>query len=206
MVSGGRQKGISMKRLNPAIFATTLAAAAIGLGGCATKDFVREQVSVVDAKATATQARVDQHDAHLAQLDQSTRDALDRANAAGKLAEGKFLYSMVLSDDSVKFRTASSKLSPEAEQRLAEFSDKLKADNRNVYLEIQGHTDARGNNSLNQRLGEERAEAVRLFMNKHGVPLNRMATISYGKEDPVAPNKTRNGRAQNRRVVLVVMS
>ena len=195
-----------MKRLNPAFFATTLAVAAIGLGGCATKDFVREQVSVVDAKATATQARVDQHDAHLAQLDQNTREALDRANAAGKLAEGKFLYSMVLSDDSVKFRTASSKLSPEAEQRLAEFADKLKTDNRNVYLEIQGHTDARGSDSLNQRLGEERAEAVRLFMNKHGVPLNRMATISYGKEDPVAPNKSRAGRAQNRRVVLVVMS
>lgn len=195
-----------MKRLNPALFATTLAAAAIGLGGCATKDFVREQVSVVDAKASATQARVDQHDAHLAQLDQNTREALDRANAAGKLAEGKFLYSMVLSDDSVKFRSASAKLSPEAEQRLAEFSDKLKADNRNVYLEIQGHTDARGNNSLNQRLGEERAEAVRLFMNKHGVPLNRMATISYGKEEPAANNKTRAGRAQNRRVVLIVMS
>jgi outer membrane protein OmpA-like peptidoglycan-associated protein len=195
-----------MKRLNPVLFATTLAAAAIGLGGCATKDFVREQVSVVDAKATATQARVDQHDTHLAQLDQNTREALERANAAGKLAEGKFLYSMVLSDDSVKFRTASSKLSPEAEQRLAEFADKLKSDNRNVYLEIQGHTDARGSDSLNQRLGEERAEAVRLFMNKHGVPLNRMATISYGKEDPVAPNKSRAGRAQNRRVVLVVMS
>ena len=195
-----------MKRLNPVFFATTLAAAAVGLGGCATKDFVREQVSVVDAKASATQARVDQHDAHLAQLDQGTREALDRANAAGKLAEGKFLYSMVLSDDSVKFRNASAKLSPEAEQRLSEFADKLKADNRNVYLEIQGHTDARGNNSLNQRLGEERAEAVRLFMNKHGVPLNRMATISYGKEEPVANNKSRAGRAQNRRVVLVVMS
>lgn len=59
---------------------------------------------------------------------------------------------------------------------------------------------------LNTKLGEERAEAVRLFMNQHGVPLNRMATISYGKEDPVGSNKTRTGRAQNRRVVLVVMA
>jgi outer membrane protein OmpA-like peptidoglycan-associated protein len=136
----------------------------------------------------------------------STKDALDRATAAGKLAEGKFLYAMVLSDDSVKFPNDSSKLSPEAEQRLQDFADKLKTDNRNVYLEIQGHTDARGPDNLNQRLGEERAEAVRLFMNQHGVPLNRMATISYGKADPVGDNKTRTGRAQNRRVVLVVMS
>ena len=100
---------------------------------------------------------------------------------------------MVLSDDSVKFPVDSSKLSPEAQQRLSDFADKLKNDNRNVYLEIQGHTDARGTDAINQRLGEERAEAVRLFMNQHGVPLNRMSTISYGKQDPVADNKTRTG-------------
>ena len=152
------------------------------------------------------QASLNQQQTHLGQLDQTTKDALDRATAAGKLAEGKFLYSMVLSDDSVKFPVDSSKLSPEAQQRLTDFAEKLKTDNRNVYLEIQGHTDARDRTPLNQRLGEERAEAVRLFMNQHGVPLNRMSTISYGKADPVADNKTRAGRAQNRRVVLIVMS
>ena len=88
---------------------------------------------------------------------------------------------MVLSDDSVKFPVDSAKLSPEAQERLTAFADKLKDDNRNVYLEIQGHTDARGPATVNERLGEERAEAVRRFMNQHGVPLNRMATISYGK-------------------------
>jgi len=193
-----------MQTFKPAIIAIALSA--FSLGGCATKDFVREQVATVDAKAQATQSQVDQHQTRLAQLDQTTKEALDRATAAGKLAEGKFLYSMVLSDDSVKFRPDSSKLSPEAEQRLTEFAEKLKNDNRNVYLEIQGHTDARGPANVNTRLGEERAEAVRLFMNQHGVPLNRMATISYGKADPVADNKTRTGRAQNRRVVMVVMS
>ena len=186
--------------------AAVLAVGAISLGGCATKDYVNEHVAAVDAKVQATQGQVDQHQAHLTQLDQSTKDALDRATAAGKLAEGKFLYSMVLSDDSVKFPVDSSKLSPEAQQRLTDFADKLKTDNRNVYVEIQGHTDARGKDGINQRLGEERAEAVRLFMNQHGVPLNRMSTISYGKADPVADNKTKAGRAQNRRVVLIVMS
>jgi outer membrane protein OmpA-like peptidoglycan-associated protein len=195
-----------MYTLKPVIIATAIAASALSLGGCATKDFVREQVAAEDTKVQATQTRVDQHETRLGQLDQATKDALDRATAAGKLAEGKFLYSMVLSDDSVKFKNDSAKLSPEAEQRLADFADKLKNDNRNVYLEIQGHTDARGPVSLNTRLGEERAEAVRLFMNQHGVPLNRMSTISYGKADPVADNKTRTGRAQNRRVVLIVMS
>jgi peptidoglycan-associated lipoprotein len=186
--------------------ATAIVASALTLGGCATKDYVNEHVAVVDAKAQATQNQVDQQQAHLSKLDQTTQDALTRATAAGKLAEGKFLYSMVLSDDSVKFPVDSSKLSPEAQQRLMDFAEKLKNDNRNVYLEIQGHTDSKGPDSLNQRLGEERAEAVRLFMNQHGVPLNRMSTISYGKGDPVADNKTRATRAQNRRVVLIVMA
>jgi len=188
------------------IFATAVAVSALSLGGCATKDYVNEMVAGVDTKVQTTQGQVSQHDTRLSQLDQSTKEALDRATAAGKLAEGKFLYSMVLSDDSVKFKQASAKLSPEATQRLEAFAEKLKNDNRNVYLEIQGHTDSRGPDSINTRLGEERAEAVRLFMNQHGVPLNRMATISYGKQDPIANNKTREGRAQNRRVVLVVMS
>ena len=194
-----------MINLHRAAF-TAVALATVSLGGCATKDYVNEHVAAVDARVTATQGQVDRHEAHLTQLDQTTKDALDRATAAGKLAEGKFLYEMVLSDDSVKFPNDSSKLSPEAQQRLTDFAEKLKTDNRNVYVEIQGHTDARGGDKTNQRLGEERAEAVRLFMNQHGVPLNRMSTISYGKADPVADNKSRSGRAQNRRVVLVVMS
>ena len=194
-----------MLTIRPALLAA-FAATAVRLGGCATKDYVNEHVAVVDAKTQATQSQVDQQQAHLSQLDQTTQDALTRATAAGKLAEGKFLYSMVLSDDSVKFKASSAKLSPEAQQRLTDFADKLKTDNRNVYLEIQGHTDARGSETANQRLGEKRAEAVRLFMNQHGVPLNRMSTISYGKADPVADNKNRTDRAQNRRVVLVVMS
>ena len=191
--------------LIPSAFATSALAlsavvfGAVGLSGCATEDYVNKKVAV---QAT----RLDQDDAHLATLDQNTREALDRATAAGKLAEGKFLYQMVLSDDSVKFPTDGSQLSPEAQTRLADFVQKLKTDNKNVYVEIQGHTDATGTKDFNMHLGEERSEAVRLYMNQQGVPLNRMATISYGATDPVAPNDTREGRAQNRRVVVIVMA
>lgn len=192
------------------IMLAAVAVGALALGGCATKEYVNEQVSALDTRVQTNQAsvqgRLDEHQTQIARIDQTSQEALNRATAAGKLAEGKFLYSMVLSDDSVKFPVDSAKLSPEAEQRLASFVDQLKNDNRNVYLEIQGHTDARGSEQLNQRLGSERAEAVRVYMSKRGVPLNRMATISYGKAEPVADNRTRDGRAQNRRVVLVVMS
>ena len=111
----------------------------------------------------------------------------------------------MLSDDSVKFPANRAALSPEAESRLLEFAQKLKTDNKNVYIEIQGHTDASGPPTVNDRLGQERAEAVRRFLAKQGVALNRMATISYGEEQPVAPNTNRQGRAQNRRVVVLVM-
>ena len=184
---------------NPILIMGLAAAGALSLTGCATKGFVRDQVGVVDGKLSETQTQV-------GKLDQTAREALERAQAAGKLAEGKFLYSVVLSDDSVKFPVARAELSPEGQTRLQDFAQKLKADNRNVYLEIQGHTDTLGSKPGNMHLGEERAEAVRLFMNQQGVALNRMSTISYGEESPVASNKTRAGRAQNRRVVVVVLN
>ena len=188
-----------------AMAAAALALGALSLGGCATEGYVNKHVAVVQDQVNGVQGQVQAHDAHLAQLDQTSQDALNRANAAGKLAEGKFLYSMVLSDDSVKFPVDGSKLSPEAQTRLSDFATKLKTDNRNVYLEIQGHTDNLGSADNNLRLGEQRAEAVRRYMNEQGVALNRMSTISYGQDRPVASNKTRDGRAQNRRVVIVVL-
>jgi outer membrane protein OmpA-like peptidoglycan-associated protein len=188
-------------------------ACALSLGACATKGFVREQVGQVDTKVDATQTQVtaqqatlQAHEQQLGQLDKNTREALERAEAAGKLAEGKFLYSMVLTDDSVKFPVDGTALSPEAKARIQEFVEKLKNDNKNVYLEIQGHTDSTGSPAVNLRVGEERAEAVRRFMNQQGVALNRISTISYGQDSPVASNKTRAGRAQNRRVVVIVLA
>ena len=180
--------------------------AGVAMAGCATQGYVDKHVAAVQSQVTDVSAKVNDQQTQLASLDQTTRDALQRATEAGKLAEGKFLYSMVLSDDSVKFPLNGSELSPEAQARLEEFVQKLKSDNKNVYLEIQGHTDSTGAKGWNRQLGEQRAEAVRLFMNKEGVPLNRMSTISYGDESPVASNSTRAGRAQNRRVVVIVMA
>jgi outer membrane protein OmpA-like peptidoglycan-associated protein len=151
------------------------------------------------------QTEVNSQGAQLAQLDQTSRDALNRAEAAGKLAEGKFLYSMVMSDDSAHFPINGATLSADETARLTDFVNRLKSDNKNVYLEIQGYTDATGSPAGNLRLGQDRAEAVRRFLSEQGVALNRMSTISYGEDHPVAPNNTHAGRAQNRRVVVVVL-
>jgi outer membrane protein OmpA-like peptidoglycan-associated protein len=198
-------------------------AVALLAGGCATQKYVDqqvgEQVATVQQRVDGVQAQVEQvqsqlkeHDARILENARATQaasktaqEALERALAAGKLAEGKLLYETVLSDDRVKFSPDSSKLSPEAEGLLREFVAKLKAANENVYLEIQGHTDNVGSEEYNLRLGEKRAEAVRRFLSAEGIPLHRMSVISYGESAPVADNKSREGRAANRRVVIVVL-
>jgi len=88
------------------------------LGGCATKKFVRETVAPV-------QAQVSTQETHIGTVEKTAQDAMARAEAAGKLAEGKFLYSMVLSDDSLKFAPGQATLSPEVQSRLDAFADKL---------------------------------------------------------------------------------
>lgn len=150
--------------------------------------------------------RISKNEADIAQLSKAAQEALDRAVAAGKLAEGKLVYEVSMTEDTLKFKSDSSKLSDEAMAALDAFAAKLKDDNKNVFIEIQGHTDSRGEVALNERIGQARADAVRRYLNmKGGIPLHRMSTISYGESQPMASNMTREGRSQNRRVVLVVL-
>lgn len=200
---------------------------AVSVAGCATKKYVKEETGVVNTRVDQVQGQVEQtqtklndheqringQDQKLAATDQrvgeiskTAQDALQRAQEAGKLAEGKFLYETVLTDDKVKFGFNKSLLSDTAKAALDDFAQKLKTENKGVYVEVQGHTDNVGSAKYNQDLGEARAQAVRLYLNeKQGFPLHRMNVISYGKTAPVADNKTRQGRAQNRRVALVVL-
>ena len=153
------------------------------------------------------QTRLDSHDKRIGEVSQTAQDALRRAQEAGKLAEGKFLYETVLTDDKVKFGFDTHDLSPEAQAAIDEFAAKIKADNKNVYVEIQGHTDNIGSAKYNEELGMLRAEAVRRYLNqKQNFPLHRINVISYGETSPIADNKTREGRNQNRRVALVVLN
>jgi len=170
-------------------------AASMLLGGCATRSYVDEQIGALEARQNA---RMDA-------IDETARQALARAEAAGKLAEGRFVYSVVLSDDSVKFPTGSAALSHAAEMNLAALAQRLIAENRNVYLEIQGYTDDVGNPANNLRLGQARADAAMIFLHKQGIAANRMSTISYGEAEPIAPNNSAEGRAKNRRITVVVL-
>ncbi|HTR04782.1 MAG TPA: OmpA family protein [Thermoanaerobaculia bacterium] len=205
------------RRVNSMLTVGALLLGSFGLTACASKKYVGEEVAKssaatdkrindVESQVEATQTKVKAHDTKLAELDNATRQALERAQEAGKLAEGKFVYSLVLSDDAAKFPVNKYEVSKEAQDALNAFAERLKSENRNVYLEIQGHTDATGSDAYNMKLGSERAEAVRRYLNKQGVALNRMSTISYGSSEPVESNKTKEGRSKNRRVVIIVLA
>lgn len=202
---------------------TLAVASAVLLAGCATKDYVNEQIAGVNKRMDGHQAdandkfgrsaslheglenRVNSQQTALDGVSRTAQEALERANAAGKLAEGKFLYETTLSSE-VAFGFDASALTPNAQKLLDDFAAQLKAGNKNVFIEIQGHTDSIGTPESNLKVGQARAETVRRYLAiKGGIPLHRMNVISYGESAPVATNMYKDGRAKNRRVTLVVL-
>lgn len=201
-----------------------LGLAILFLMGCASKKYVHQELQKmnqdVDKRVNAVEESVEKNEMQIRELDArtqeveqkvqklsvATQEALERAQEAHKLAQGKLLYEVVLSDDKVHFGFNSATLSPEAQAALDAFAENLKKENKNVYLEIQGHTDSIGSEEYNYQLGLKRAQAVRDYLhNAHQIPLHRMQIISYGETQPVFPNTMKEGREKNRRVVIVVM-
>ena len=202
----------------------TATALAATLGACATSKSVDQKIAEAQAqtskkvesvegqvedlqnKQKATDTHLQQTDTALAQLSQEAKDALKRAQEAGVLAKGKVVFQQTFKEDRIKFKSGSYELNKDAQAALDDFAGKVKALNEQYYIEIQGHTDDTGGRKLNDELGERRADEVRRYLSRGAqLPLNRMSTISYGDTLPVAPNKTRKGRAENRRVVIVVL-
>lgn len=104
---------------------------------------------------------------------------------------------------SVLFTTGKWELLPIAEQKLADVAKALK-DQGYKKLLVEGHTDSRGSDQDNQSLSKKRAEAVRTFMVSRGIEADKITAEGIGEARPVADNKTEEGRANNRRVEIVV--
>ncbi|MGW8391144.1 outer membrane protein OmpA [Pseudoduganella sp. HUAS MS19] len=95
-------------------------------------------------------------------------------------------------------------LKPEAKEKLDEMADKLNGINLEVIIGV-GHTDSMGTDQYNDKLSLRRAEAVKAYLLSKGVEANRVYTEGKGEKQPVADNKTAEGRAQNRRVEIEVV-
>jgi peptidoglycan-associated lipoprotein len=207
---------------------------AAGATGCATKKFVRGEVGQVNTKVEGlatqleeTQERTRKNEQKIGEVDtkadaagKSAQDARaaagvadEKAIAAGKKADAveaatkRLVYEVVLSEDQGNFKFGKADLPDEAKARIDEMVNQLKADPKAIYIEIEGHTDNVGTARLNEELGLERAESVKRYLYEaHQVPLHKMNAISFGEDKPVAPNNTKKGRAQNRRVVIKVLA
>ena len=205
-----------------------------GSAACATKKFVRTSVGEVNEKVDSqgraieeTQERTRKNEGRITEVDakaaaagsaaQAAHDAANAANTAATEAGGKFdamdkankrlVFETVLSEDQGNFKFGKTVLPDEAKAKIDEMVSQLKTDPKNVYLEIEGHTDNVGDAKTNERIGLARAEAVKRYLyEQYQIPLHKMNVISYGKDKPIAPNKTRAGRAQNRRVVIKVLA
>lgn len=196
---------------------STLVLSTVVAAGCATQSQVDQKIAEAtmktDTKIESVAGQVEdlqekqrQTDVKLEELSKSSAEALKRAEEAGMLAKGKVVFEQTFNEDRIRFASSSWELDDAAKAALDELAGKVKELNRTVYVEIQGYTDNRGSESSNDMLGQQRAESVRRYLNKqHGLPLGRMSTISYGETSPVTDNKTRDARAQNRRVVIVVL-
>jgi OOP family OmpA-OmpF porin len=95
-------------------------------------------------------------------------------------------------------------LKPEGKAKLDDLVGKIQGINLEVIIAV-GHTDAVGNDSYNQRLSVRRAESVKAYLVTKGIEKNRVYTEGKGEKQPVADNKTAEGRAKNRRVEIEVV-
>ena len=205
------------------------------LGGCATTGFVEETAAQLQAQVGAqisevrrdlddSEAIVQQQAAQIQAAEQTAQNAFAVANSAQMAADmaqrtadqigntiessnRRLVYEMVIDENVAGFGISQSTLPDEVRAYLDQFVADLRALPIASFVEIEGHTDSSGSPVNNARLGMERADNARRYLHEaHQLPLHKMGIISYGEDQPVAPNDTAEGRAQNRRVVLRVLA
>jgi outer membrane protein OmpA-like peptidoglycan-associated protein len=205
-----------------------------GSTACATKKFVKGQVGEVNDKVEGlsksveeNQERTRANEGRIGEVDQKAQAADQKAQAANARADEaktaadavntradalekaskRLVYEVVLSEDKGNFKFGKATMPDQAKGEIDQLVETLKAEPKGAYIEIEGHTDNAGTKEYNYQLGLERAENVKRYLyEQHQVPLHKINVISYGEEKPIAPNKTRTGRAQNRRVVIKVLT
>jgi outer membrane protein OmpA-like peptidoglycan-associated protein len=221
-----------MKKL---VLGVSVLALALGsTTACATKKFVRGEVGQVNEKVDTltrsveeNQERTRANEQRIGEVDQKAQAADQRAAQAGQSAEAartaaaavdtradaiekaakRLVYEVVLTEDKGGFKFGQAAVPEAAAGELDQLVQQLKATPSGAFIEIEGHTDATGPKEVNYQLGLDRAENVKRYLYEtHQVPLHKINVISYGEEKPIAPNNTRDGRSQNRRVVIKVLT
>jgi outer membrane protein OmpA-like peptidoglycan-associated protein len=221
-----------MKRFVSALAISALALG--GTSACATKKMVKQRVGEVNDKVDTlgrsveeNQQRTKANEGKIGEVDQKVQAVDKRAQAAGQRADEAYgaadkvnaraeaiearskrlVYEVVMSEDKGGFKFGQAKIPEDMQAQIDQLVTQLKANPNGGYIEIEGHTDNVGAKDTNYKVGLERAEAVKRYLYENQqIPLHKINVISYGEDKPIAPNKTRDGRAQNRRVVIKVLA
>jgi len=163
-----------------------------------------EAAQAAQAKLEAEQARL----AAQAEAEKAARAKADADQLMKELSELKAQQTergIVLTIGDVLFATGKANLSPNANKSVAKLAEFLKKyPTRNVLIE--GHTDSVGSDDFNLALSQQRANSVRARLVADAVDAARITTVGYGKKYPVASNDTKAGKAQNRRVDLIILN
>ena len=176
--------------------------------GCATTGYVNKKVKVLEEADRANAEKVSfleaSHDQRLAEAMRVAREARDEASRAAAM-RAAFADYVVLMEKELRFRFDSFALSDISKNVLEEIGPRMKED-KSLILEVEGYCDPIGSEKYNLTLGQNRAQAVQLYLSgSYQIPVFRMYSISFGESNLKALSEAGVGNSANRRVVLRIL-
>jgi outer membrane protein OmpA-like peptidoglycan-associated protein len=163
----------------------------------------RQQIQGTNAQLTQEQQRRMQEEQRRIEAEKRAQQAMqDLASVAAVKEESR--GTVITLSGEVLFESGKAELRPVATAKLAQVADALTTNDPNSQIHVEGHTDSQGSQKFNEKLSQDRAEAVRQFLLSRGVAADRVRAQGLGPSRPIADNKSPEGRANNRRVEIVV--
>ncbi|MBI5532934.1 MAG: OmpA family protein [Deltaproteobacteria bacterium] len=180
----------------------TEAEIALGRKTKAELDATRQQLNAAEHKVALSEQQLAQERQARAEAEKRAKEALDNlAKIASVKQETR--GTIITLSGSVLFASNKSTLLPGAMAGLDNVVTALKSTPGREVI-VEGHTDSQGSHGLNMDLSQARAESVRSYLVDHGIPPDQVKARGLGPDRPIADNKTAEGRANNRRVEIIV--
>jgi outer membrane protein OmpA-like peptidoglycan-associated protein len=163
----------------------------------------RAELGSVKGDLSKTQEQLTMEQQAHAAAEARAKDALDKLALASVPVKQESRGMVITLPGSVLFASNKSTLLGSAQSKLSQVADALK-DQEDHKITVEGYTDSRGSDETNQLLSQRRADSVRDYLVSMGVPGDKIDARGFGSSSPVADNKSAEGRADNRRVEIVV--
>jgi outer membrane protein OmpA-like peptidoglycan-associated protein len=157
-----------------------------------------------DARTQDADARTQDADARAKRAEAMTKDALDKLALASVPVKQEARGLVITLPGNILFASNKSTLLSTAQDKLNQVANVLKDEEQEHKIVVEGYTDSRGSNELNDRLSKDRADSVRQYLVDRGVTSGQIQASGLGSSRPVADNASAEGRADNRRVEIVV--